>query len=95
MGKEATQSAHAGNGQDGAGRGLGEDLRELPPLLTVADVARVLRKTPKAVYAMLGLGKLPGVVRESDAPRARVLILRDDLLSWIVERRAASSGATR
>jgi excisionase family DNA binding protein len=35
----------------------------MPMLLTVADVADLLRTTRRAIYAMLERGQLPGVIR--------------------------------
>lgn len=35
----------------------------IPMLLTVEEVAAALRTTPKAVYALVARGELPGVVR--------------------------------
>jgi excisionase family DNA binding protein len=46
-----------------------------PELLTVDEAAELLRTTPKAVYASLERGQLPGVVRLG----RRVLFRRDDL----------------
>ena len=66
-------------------------LDALPALLTIDDVAAVLRTSRKAVYAMAERGQLPGVVRIG----RRLLVSRDDLLSWLDERRAASPGGTR
>ena len=66
-------------------------LEVLPPLLTIAEVAAVLRTSRKAVYAMAERAQLPGVTRIG----RRLLVRRDDLLSWLDERRAASPGGTR
>jgi excisionase family DNA binding protein len=62
-----------------------------PPLLTIAEVAALLRTSRKAVYAMAERAQLPGVTRVG----RRLLVRRDDLLSWLDERRAASPGGTR
>ena len=59
---------------------------ELPPLLSAVDVAVWLRKTPKAVYAMIERAQLPGVVRIG----RRVLFRSDDLLHWLDQKRAPS-----
>jgi excisionase family DNA binding protein len=64
---------------------------EWPPLLTTSEVAVVLRTSRKAVYAMAERAQLPGVTRIG----RRLLVRRDDLLSWLDERRAASPGGTR
>jgi excisionase family DNA binding protein len=63
----------------------------LPLLLTVDEVARLLRTSRKAVYAMAERLQLPGVTGIG----RRLLVRRDDLLSWLDERRAASPGGTR
>ena len=62
-----------------------------PPFLTANEVAAVLRTSRKAVYAMVERAQLPGVTRIG----RRLLVRRDDLLSWLDERRAASPGGTR
>jgi excisionase family DNA binding protein len=61
------------------------------PLLTASEVAVVLRTSRKAVYAMAERAQLPGVTRVG----RRLLVRRDDLLSWLDERRAASPGGIR
>jgi len=62
-----------------------EDCACLPYLLTVSEVADLLRTTNKAIYSMVDRAKLPGVVRIGK----RLLFRRDDLLYWI-DRRALS-----
>jgi excisionase family DNA binding protein len=62
-----------------------------PLLLTIDEVAVLLRTTRKAVYAMAERAQIPGVTRIG----LRLLIRRDDLLSWLDERRAASPGGSR
>jgi excisionase family DNA binding protein len=64
---------------------------ELPFLLTADETAVLLRTTRKAIYARAERGLLPGVVRDG----RRLLVRRDDLLSWLNERRAASPGGQR
>ena len=64
---------------------------KLPKLLTVQEAGLLLRASPKAVYAMNSRGQLPGVMRRG----RRVLFRRDDLLAFIVEGRALSSGRNR
>ena len=64
---------------------------EWAPLLTASEVAVVLRTSRKAVYAMAERAQLPGVTRIG----RRLLVRRDDLLSWLDERRAASPGGIR
>jgi excisionase family DNA binding protein len=63
----------------------------LPFLLTADETATLLRTTRKAIYARAERGLLPGVIRDG----RRLLVRRDDLLSWLDERRAASPGGTR
>jgi excisionase family DNA binding protein len=70
---------------------LPSSLDALPSLLTIAEVATVLRTSRKAVYAMAERARLPGVTRVG----RRLLVRRDDLLSWLDERRAASPGGSR
>jgi len=60
-------------------------------LLTADETAALLRTSRKAVYAMAERGQLPGVTRIG----RRLLVRRDDLLSWLDERRAASPGGIR
>jgi excisionase family DNA binding protein len=62
-----------------------------PLLLTTDEVAAILRTSRKAVYAMAERAQIPGVTRIG----RRLLIRRDDLLSWLDERRAASPGGSR
>jgi len=64
---------------------------ELPLLLTASEAAVLLRTTRKAIYTRAERGLLPGVVRDG----RRLLLLRDDLLQWIAERRAGSPGGPR
>jgi excisionase family DNA binding protein len=64
----------------------------LPVLLTVADVARLLCKSPKAVYTMVERGQLPGVFRPG--PR-QLRFRRDELLHWIRQGRVPTPGGTR
>lgn len=54
-------------------------------LLTVAEVAELLRTTPKGIYCMIGRGQLP-VTRIG----RRVLVRRDMLERALDERTAAS-----
>jgi excisionase family DNA binding protein len=58
----------------------------LPTLLTIDDVARVLRTSRGAVYAMAARGQLPGLTRIG----RRVLIRADALLDWLDQKRAPS-----
>ena len=67
------------------------DGKSFPHLLTTTEVADLLRTTRKATYSMVARGQLPGVIRIG----RRVLIRRDDLLSWLDERRAPSPEGDR
>ncbi len=53
-----------------------------PELLTVVEVASVLRTSRKAVYAMIERRQLPGVVRIG----RRVLVRSDELLDWLRQK---------
>jgi excisionase family DNA binding protein len=50
-----------------------------PLLLTIPEVAEILRTSPKAVYTMTERGQLPGVVRIG----RRILIKRSELLIFL------------
>jgi excisionase family DNA binding protein len=63
----------------------------LPTLLTIDDVARVLRTSRGAVYAMAARGQLPGLTRIG----RRVLIRADALLDWLDQKRAPSPDGGR
>lgn len=58
----------------------------LPLLLTIEEVADLLRTSRKAVYAMAQRRQLPGVLRIG----RRLLVRRDDLLAWLHRSRAPS-----
>ena len=58
----------------------------MPLLLTVDEVADVLRTTRLAVYAMVARDSIPGVTRLG----RRVLFRSDDLLRWLDQNRAPS-----
>ena len=55
-------------------------------LLTVNEVAAVLRTSQKAIYAMIERGQLPGVRRIG----RRVLVRRAELLHWLDHNCASS-----
>lgn len=57
-----------------------------PVLLTVPEVARLLRTSPKAIYAMHDRRLLPGVIRIG----RRLLVKRASLLSWLDQQGASS-----
>jgi excisionase family DNA binding protein len=61
-------------------------MRELPMLLTVEEVAEILRTTRDAVYAMNERGQLPGVVRIG----RRLLVDSETLVNWLRQKRAPS-----
>ena len=63
----------------------------LPTLLTVDEVAGLLRTTPKAIYAMAERAAIGGIVRVG----RRLLFEQDGLKVWLDERRAASPGRRR
>ena len=75
----------------GTNRATITDVEQLPFLLTVEEVAALLRTSRKAIYSRVERGLLPGVVRDG----RRVLLHRDDLLHWIDERRTATPGEPR
>jgi excisionase family DNA binding protein len=91
------EASHSSASRQEGGRPFGAQNRPRvtpegwPPLLTASEVAVVLRTSRKAVYAMAERAQLPGVTRIG----RRLLVRRDDLLSWLDERRAASPGGTR
>ena len=58
----------------------------LPMLLTVPEVAALLRTSPKAIYSMAERGQLPGVVRVG----RRLLVKRMDLLLFLDHNSASS-----
>jgi excisionase family DNA binding protein len=74
-----------------SGPRTGAPTRPAPIFLTADETASLLRTSRKAVYAMAERAQLPGVTRIG----RRLLVRRDDLLSWLDERRAASPGGTR
>lgn len=75
-----------GEGNARLGRVATRELSRLPSLLTPDEVARLLRTSRKAVYAMIERGQLPGVVRIG----RRVLISEPDLLDWFRQKSTPS-----
>jgi len=59
---------------------------ELPNLLTVDEVAALLRTSRRAVYTRIRRGSIPGVIRVS----RRLLIDSSILIDWLREKRTAS-----
>ncbi len=59
----------------------------MPRLLTVPEVAKYLRTTPKAIYTMVERAQLPGVARIG----RRVLVSQAALLAWLSEKSGAPS----
>ena len=57
-----------------------------PRLLTIDEVAELLRTTRGAIYAQIRRGALPGVIRLS----RRLLVDGNALLDWLDDRRAVS-----
>ncbi len=66
------------------GLGAGEGLH--PTLLTVDEVATLLRTTRKAVYAMVERAQIPGVTRLG----RRMLFRHDLLLDWLRQKSTPS-----
>ena len=60
-------------------------------LLTVGEVAEVLRTTRKAIYSMVERGQLPGVCRVG----RRVLVKRAELLDFIDHNSTSSPKENR
>jgi len=58
----------------------------LPVLMTVDDVAQLLRTSNRAIYAMIERRQLPGIVRIG----RRVLFRTADLLDWLHQKSAPS-----
>ncbi len=59
---------------------------DLPHLLTVDEVAALLRTTRKAIYAMSERGVLPGLTRVG----RRILFRSDQLVEWLGQKSAPS-----
>ena len=71
-----------------AGRGANESgkddgvITDIAPLLTVSDVARLMRLCSSTVYSWVAAGRLPCVRLEG-----RIRFLHRDLLRWIEARK--------
>jgi excisionase family DNA binding protein len=63
----------------------------LPMLLTINEVATLLRTSRKAIYAMIERGQLPGVTRIG----RRVLVYSRDLLHSLDQKRRPSLESQR
>ena len=61
--------------------------RELPTLLTVKEVADLLRTSTKSIYAMNKRGQLPGATKIG---QRRLLFRRDALVDWLDQKDAPS-----
>jgi excisionase family DNA binding protein len=84
---DAHGTAQAGpRGTRGADKIATTERRDVPNLLTVREVADLLRTTRKAIYAMVDRRQLPGVVRIG----RRVLIDASDVVLWLRQKRAPS-----
>jgi excisionase family DNA binding protein len=55
-------------------------------LLTVTDVAELLRTSRKAIYTMVERGQLPGVIHIG----RRVLLREDALVDWLRQKSTPS-----
>ena len=65
--------------------------RDEPDLMTVPEVARVLRTSPKAIYTMIERRQLPGVLRFN----RRVLLDRQALVDWLRQSSTPSERLVR
>jgi excisionase family DNA binding protein len=75
----ATEAANDGSATAGAG---------LPPILTVDELAGLLRVNRKTAYAAISAGEIPGARRIGGSIRVH----RDTVLDWLAgEGRAPSS----
>lgn len=67
-------------------QGCGEQTQiSLPPVLTVNELADLLRVNRKTVYASIRAGEIPGVRKV----RGRIRIHRDVVLRWLSEGQAS------
>jgi excisionase family DNA binding protein len=58
----------------------------LPQFLTADEAGALLRRSRKAIYAMVERGQLPGVTRIG----RRILIRADELVDWLDQSRVPS-----
>ena len=61
-------------------------LRHAPTLLTIGEVAELLRTSKKAIYAVVERLQLPGVIRIG----RRILVRQDALLNWLSQKSTPS-----
>lgn len=67
-------------------RNFMQEIESLPILLTVKEVANLLRTSRKSIYNMVERGQIPGAIKIG----FRLLFSRNDLLQWLNERRTLS-----
>jgi excisionase family DNA binding protein len=87
IGKEVGQTT------DGSKEITGNDNGEtrLPQVLTVEEVAALLRLNRKTVYAAVKRGEIPGVRRVGGTIR----VLRDAVVNWMAEGQPCVSRSSR
>ncbi len=68
----------------------GGEAYNLPPVLTVDEVAEFLRLNRKTVFASIAAGKMPG-----RKVGRRIVVLRDALLQWMRSNEHALSSKMR
>lgn len=67
------------------------ELEKLPPVLTVIELAAVLRVNPKTLRNAIRAGKVPGVRRIGRTTR----VLRDQVIRWLETDQGHSSRSRR
>jgi excisionase family DNA binding protein len=77
------------SGNETAGNDNG--VAHLPEVLTVAEVAVLLRVNRKTVYAGVKRGEIPGVRRVGGTIR----VLRDAVVNWLAEGQPCVSRSSR
>jgi excisionase family DNA binding protein len=81
----------AGAPADPGGCGLGASGAPLSPVLTVDELAALLRLERKAVYAAIRRGEIPGVIRVGRAIR----ICREAVVEWLRSGQGRESRSRR
>lgn len=76
--EQATNTSIAGDGNSATGL-QGNNAGELPSVLTVPELARLLRISRGAAYQAVKEGAVPGVIRVGRSVR----VSRDAVLSWL------------